>query len=152
MSFYEEDRLVLLFALLLASFLGLLVLRAKDIPPSDCVAYNLKVRNSLQTPISEVQYQDCSGAVQSLRLNPGQTACLTVRASNDIVRTGVLSLLSETAGSVIITSVEFLGERRNVSFSEPDCGQVLIGDDGIELVFTGAGPANLCTFRLTSVR
>ena len=148
----EEYAIVLLLALLLACFLAILGKTTRPSTESECTAYSLRVQNSLRTPISEVQYQDCSGSVRSLRLNPNESASITLRASNDIVRTGVLTLLSETAGSVVITNVEFLGEERKVSFPEPGCGQVLTADEGIELVFAGTGASNACTFYLTSTR
>lgn len=152
MAFLEEQLVVSILALLLACFLAILVTRTTSIPEPECTAYNLKVQNSFQNPIREVQYQDCSGAVKSLRLNPGEVVHITLRASDDILRTGFLTLLSDKTGSVVITNVEFLGERRNVSFSEPECGRAYIGDQGIELVFTVMVPTGMCTFRLTSVR
>jgi hypothetical protein len=152
MALLEEQAFILFLALLLACFLAILVKTTATFSEPKCTAYSLKLQNSFRTPISEVQYQDCSGSVRTLRLNPGESTSVILRASNDIVRTGVLTLLSETTGSIVVTNVEFLGENRKVFFPKPDCGEVFTGDNGMELVFTGQGATQMCSFRLTSVR
>lgn len=146
--------LVVAFLLVIAltATLALFVANYTPTYSPECMAYNVRVKNSFETPISEIQYQDCSGAVKSLRLAPGETGQITIRAGDDIAREGILTLLSNTAGSVTIVNIEFLGDNRNVFFDAPDCGKILVGREGINLLFTNPFSSSSCRFSLLSVR